>query len=378
MFDVGTTVEQISLLGDYSVTISVVGGDTLYYDFDPVVNSGNNSGSLTSGQSQTFTHPVWVASASRSSLRLSFQAEAPSSGVSGVPIVNGALGTALGAAQNLVLVLGQETWLLGLLSANLTATVTTFPAGSKGKIIAQQDGTGSRTLTVTVTGGGSTVVPIPAQASGAPFEVLVESLDGTAANVVVTLLSNPDASTSQKGAAKLSVAPASPSNPIALAPNDPTVPHYAVLTADLAAIASQPTLQPISGLQVPIGASPTEIWLVEWWMMVTGANTTMDIKYGLTVPAGCTVRWGIQSGSTTVAGWNASPATVSPLALLNESGTAVLGSNTTAQMGSVINAIIFGGGTAGNVIPQYAQNTSDAGTLVMNKGSLVRYTNIHA
>jgi hypothetical protein len=41
-----------------------------------------------------------------------------------------------------------------------------------------------------------------------------------------------------------------------------------------------------------------------------------------------------------------------------------------------IGAWITGGGTSGNVAINYAQNTSDAGALVIKKGSFVRYSKI--
>ena len=39
---------------------------------------------------------------------------------------------------------------------------------------------------------------------------------------------------------------------------------------------------------------------------------------------------------------------------------------------------IFGGGTAGNVQLQFAQNTSDASNLIVKAGSFMRYTRLVA
>jgi hypothetical protein len=41
-------------------------------------------------------------------------------------------------------------------------------------------------------------------------------------------------------------------------------------------------------------------------------------------------------------------------------------------MGVTIGVIVFRGGTLGNMVLQWAQNTSDAGNLVVKKGSVLR------
>lgn len=296
------------------------------------------------------------------------------SGVS-APTVTGTIGTGLGSTATISMSASSEQWLVGLLNGNLTVTVSTFPQGSKAKIIAQQDSTGGRTLTVSVTGGGSTTVPVPAAASGAPFEVLIESMDGTAANVIVTLLANPDASTTQKGAVTLSYAPVTATSPIALGQNDPAVPHTTIITANLTAIASQTTLQNATGLSMSIGSSATEIWFVEAWILASTANATMDIKFALTGPTGATGTGGVVGGSN--GGWDTSGTAGTPAVAVGL-GTAVPIGSAVGTSGYPLAWTVFGGGTAGTIQLQYAQNTSDAGNLQILAGSFLRYTRLHS
>lgn len=162
--------------------------------------------------------------------------------------------------------------------------------------------------------------------------------------------------------------------PVATTPG-PTV---ASLPADLTAITANTTLQDITGLGVAIGASATEIWLVKYWLLVNFANATMDIKLGLTGPAGATARWGGNvGGSANISGFGALDVASTPVRprVFGES----LALASLAGIGGIAAvAIVVGGGTAGNVQLQYAQNTSDAGALQVLKSSLVEATKIAA
>lgn len=51
-----------------STTVKVSAGDTIYYKSTPLVSSASNDGNITNGNSQTFTNPTWLISASSSSL----------------------------------------------------------------------------------------------------------------------------------------------------------------------------------------------------------------------------------------------------------------------------------------------------------------------
>lgn len=88
------------------------------------------------------------------------------------PTIAGAPGTNIGATASIAMVAQQEKWLTGTLNANLALTIT-LVAGGKAKLIALQDGTGSRTLTV-----NGTAVAIPT-AAGAAMSVDFVSPDGT-------------------------------------------------------------------------------------------------------------------------------------------------------------------------------------------------------
>jgi len=333
-------------------------------------------------------------------------------------------GTSLGASQSLALVVGTPQWLTGLLTANLTVTLSAYPAGATARLLVQQDATGGRTLTVSVN-GNSTVVPILASAS-ATSEVLIECQDSTGNNVAVTLLNTPDASTTLKGAVRLATAPASASTPIAVGSNDPTLarnvvttkgdlvvataaglvarvpvgtdtqalvadstqttgvkwanqsgagtgPTLGVLSADLAALTASTTLTNVTGLAYSIGSSATEIWLAEWWIIVTATSTTEDIKFGFTIPAGCTGYWSTAAQN----GWTGANPTVTPFNLLSLATTMPLGTPASGNVGYILNAVILGGGTAGAIQLQYAQNTSDAGSLTVKAGSMLRATQVH-
>lgn len=141
------------------------------------------------------------------------------------------------------------------------------------------------------------------------------------------------------------------------------------LAADLGSISAQTTLQTLAGLAVPIGASATEMWRLFILLRLNAANITMDAKFGFSVPAAATMKWGTTGG--VVAGWGGVLSGSTPAALLAESDTVAIGSPANADFGLALNAIVFGGGISGNVQLQYAQNTSDAGNLQVLKGSCV-------
>jgi hypothetical protein len=98
----------------------------------------------------------------------------------------------------------------------------------------------------------------------------------------------------------------------------------------------------------------------------------MDTKFGFTVPAGCTMQWGglVGNGLTAVPGFGGTTTANSPLALKGAGETISVGSFN-GVMGIALTAIVFGGGNAGNVQLQCAQNLSDAGALKVLKGSVM-------
>lgn len=151
-----------------------------------------------------------------------------------------------------------------------------------------------------------------------------------------------------------------------------------VLTADMAAITANQTVQDIPGLGVAIGASATEMWLLKYWMLVKADNAVMDVKFGLTVPSGATFFFGGVVGSGGAPGGWGSPPVATTVNALGTAGTLAVGTagGPTAPSGVAIVAVVYGGGTAGTVQLRVAQNTSDAGALQILKGSMVEATKV--
>jgi hypothetical protein len=145
-----------------------------------------------------------------------------------------------------------------------------------------------------------------------------------------------------------------------------------VLTADVGPIRSQIALQDITGLGLAIGASPTEIWLLKYWLDVYADTASIDVNNGFTVPPGCTMRWGGMPGNTSnTPGFGSVTAATTPLALLTEAQTLPNGVPAAAATGVGLVAKVFGGGTAGTVQIRFAQNTSAAADLKILRGSVM-------
>jgi hypothetical protein len=150
------------------------------------------------------------------------------------------------------------------------------------------------------------------------------------------------------------------------------------LASDVTLTSSSTTLQDVTGLGLAIGASATEVWFVNLWLDVNAANVTMDVKFGFTVPSGCTMRWGavgrVAAGAASYGGEQVGNVV---LGLTTESGTAP-NATLAGTAGVAYGARVFGGGTAGTVQLQAAQNTSDAGALKILKGSHFEATRVTA
>lgn len=155
-------------------------------------------------------------------------------------------------------------------------------------------------------------------------------------------------------------------------PTDPNLTVVA-LTSDVGPISTQTVLQTITGLAFPIGASSTEMWEFELWLIANSANATMDLKLGVAaLPSGATALWGIIPGISTLAGW-AGQAIGATQAALTAGGTSLpVASAANGTFGVPAHGVVFGGGTAGNVQFQYAQNTSDGGNLTIKAGTLLK------
>jgi hypothetical protein len=151
----------------------------------------------------------------------------------------------------------------------------------------------------------------------------------------------------------------------------------AARSTDASSITSSTTLVADSVMVVPINTTSGDMWFAEWFLLVNPANTTMDIKIGFTFPTSCTMSYAVlSSGTTSFSAFGAQAVATTPTGLSAQTVVLPFGTTTAALMPVCIGAWITGGGTSGNVAINYAQNTSDAGALVIKKGSFVRYSKI--
>lgn len=135
------------------------------------------------------------------------------------------------------------------------------------------------------------------------------------------------------------------------------------------------TLGDITGLTVPISTSATEVWFFEAYLAMTAANTTMDMKFGMTVPTSTTALWGPIAATTAGGFTQVQSAGGTAIAALDQTGTQTFASGNNTVLIS-LGGFIYGGATAGNVQLQFAQNTTDASNLTVKAGSMLRATKL--
>lgn len=123
-----------------------------------------------------------------------------------------------------------------------------------------------------------------------------------------------------------------------------------------------------------ISSSSTEIWFFEAVLRVVAANTTMDFKIGLTAPSGASAYWGIaNSAGVSVNGWGVQTTGATPSGLVETvAGPISVGTTAGVTQGMNFSGWVLGGGTAGNVVVQWSQATSDGSNLTVKKGSFLR------
>ncbi|MEK7090533.1 MAG: hypothetical protein AAB930_03015, partial [Patescibacteria group bacterium] len=105
--------------------------------------------------------------------------------------------------------------------------------------------------------------------------------------------------------------------------------------------------------QLLLAMAANETWYFTLYMAHVG-NSTADIKYGFTVPAGAAIRWAC-------AGANVAPGGTLDICLSVTSSGSVDGTdggNNERQV--VLSGVAVTGGTAGNLQFQWAQNTATA------------------
>lgn len=143
---------------------------------------------------------------------------------------------------------------------------------------------------------------------------------------------------------------------------------------------SSTAFQSLTGMAFNIGASATEQWLVQIWVPLNAVNATMDSKWQFSVPAAATYVLGgagasnLGSMASSTAWGIQGPASNGPAL----STTTLQVGTAAAIIGVAMTAILYGGGTAGTVQLQGAQNTSDANQLTAKNGSVLTALKIAA
>ena len=158
--------------------------------------------------------------------------------------------------------------------------------------------------------------------------------------------------------------------------NLPVYQRVVTVASDVTHAQSDTSLSNVTGLAVPVTSSSTEIWLFEAFLLVNGASAAQDLKLGFTVPASTTMKWGVVGSSANMAGFSSVAVGSTPTAILAASDTLSVGTLGATGTGASIAGVIFAGGTSGNVQLQFAQNTSTAADLIIQKGSALRYTRL--
>lgn len=131
-------------------------------------------------------------------------------------------------------------------------------------------------------------------------------------------------------------------------------------------VSGSDTLQNDDDLVFAIGAS--EVWSVEFRLIVSSASNTPDIKTLITVPSGATLAWG-GTGLTVGATLNEGSVRFVTRDTANAGTEIAFGVVTTVATDLCLRALVINGATPGNVQLQWAQNTSNGTATVVNAGS---------
>jgi hypothetical protein len=119
------------------------------------------------------------------------------------------------------------------------------------------------------------------------------------------------------------------------------------------------------------------VLLVEGFLVVSAANSTMDFKYAWSIPSGVTGYHGPLTGtSSNMGGWANVQAGSTPAALHSDLTSAVSLGSFAGITGVTIAALLFVASPGGDVTLQWAQNTTDAGDLILKKGSFLRVSKV--
>lgn len=136
-------------------------------------------------------------------------------------------------------------------------------------------------------------------------------------------------------------------------------------------ISSQPALQDITDLSFSVAAN--EKWWFDGWLLVSAANATMDVIFGLNVSGTVTSKWGVGPNNApgTLGGWTVTGTTGSPVGLLDETQASAAVGTKAGLIGVSLAGLILGGASGGTWGLRFAQKTSDAGALTIQADSVV-------
>lgn len=133
-------------------------------------------------------------------------------------------------------------------------------------------------------------------------------------------------------------------------------------------------------LLFPITNSATTVMYFDAYLRFNSVNITMGVKIGWTVPASCTMSWGMGdiAGSTANSGFVDLATGGTAAQLLAAGGSAATSSANNGLFGVHASGWAYGGGTAGNVTLTWAQFTTNANDLKLKTGSYIIYRTLTA
>ncbi len=146
-----------------------------------------------------------------------------------------------------------------------------------------------------------------------------------------------------------------------------------IRTGDSGTISSNNVLANDDTLLWAVGAS--DRWFFQAFLTFTAADssgtaTTADLQVGWSVPTGGVMQWGaLGNQGNTFAGYGATQTTNSPLTVLTAASAFAQGGAALSWGVSLVGFYTGDGSHAGNVNLQWAQNTSNAATLLIAKNS---------
>ncbi len=146
-----------------------------------------------------------------------------------------------------------------------------------------------------------------------------------------------------------------------------------IRTGDSSTISSNNVLASDDTLLWAVGAS--DRWFFQAFLTFTGADSggaaaTADVQVGWSVPTGGAMQWGaLGNTGSTFAAYGATATASSPIAVLTAASAFAQGGAAVSWGMSLAGFYTGDGSHAGNVNLQWAQNTSNAATLLIAKNS---------